>query len=186
MSNEAEISEIMAKARKQIEEKKAQLGIKSSNSIDDKKSAILALKAKIAAASSVHLEHVFEPPPIPRILTPLEQEQLRVQTQEERDRSLNLIIDSEGRTIDKRTGEIVQIESRLPTLKANIQAKKRTYDSRTKQKSSDQLASGIASTISGISSVFSSNKYGSVSELPQESANTESSQSENFFDPRLK
>ncbi len=77
MSNEAEISEIMAKARKQIEEKKAQLGIKTSttaNSIDDKKAAILALKAKIAAASTVHLEPVFEPT-VPRLLTPLEQQQ---------------------------------------------------------------------------------------------------------------
>jgi hypothetical protein len=37
------------------------------------------------------------------------------------------IIDAEGRTIDKRTGEVVQIQSRMPTLKANIKAQKRDY-----------------------------------------------------------
>ncbi len=87
--------------------------------------------------------------PPQRLITPQEQLQLQLQSQEERERSLNLIIDSDGRTIDKRTGELVQIQSRLPTLKANIQAKKRDIDSKIKKDASSQdlFASGIASTI---------------------------------------
>lgn len=184
MSNQAEISQIMANAKKMIEEKKAQLGINlANNQIDDKKAAILALKAKIAAASS-NLEQSFETVQMQqKLLLPLEQMQTQQQTQEERERSLNLIIDSEGRTIDKRTGELVQIQSRLPTLKANIQAKKRDINSRFK-KSADSIASGIASTISGVSSVFTSEKL--ELQPPEPSVSESTQQSELFFDPRLK
>lgn len=178
MSNPAEISQIMANAKKMIEEKKAQLGINNVKTHDDKKAAILALKAKIAAASS-NLEQNFEVAQMQqRLITPIDQ--VPQQTQEERERSLNLIIDSEGRTIDKRTGELVQIQSRLPTLKANILAKKRDINSRLKR-SADSLSSGITSTITGMTSVFGKAE-------PEEQKPVEETQTQNelFFDPRLK
>jgi len=125
---------------------------------------------------------------VQRQITPQEQLQLQLQSQEERDRSLNLIIDSEGRTVDKRTGEIVQIQSRLPTLKANIQAKKRDIDSKIKKNTSSQdlFASGIASTISGVSSVFTSSISAMVSQIPKEEMPESSAESKAFFDNRLK
>lgn len=181
MSNPAEISQIMANAKKMIEEKKAQLGLNAQKQPDDKKAAILALKAKIAAASS-QLEQRSDQIGFQRPMTIAEQISAAQQTQEERERSLNLIIDSEGRTVDKRTGEIVQIQSRVPTLKANIEAKKREITSRLKRSAGD-MSSGIASTISGISSVFST-----IAPEPskEKAAAEEAAQSELFFDPRLK
>ncbi len=120
--------------------------------------------------------------------SPIEQLQMRQQTLEERERSLNLIIDSEGRTIDKRTGEVVQLQSRMPTLKANIKAQKRDHDQREK-KTTDLFSSGIASTMSGISSVFSNKSSTTISQPPtsnvQSMTNNEFA-SELFFDPRLK
>jgi hypothetical protein len=44
---------------------------------------------------------------------------------EDRDRPVHVTIDKEGRTIDTRTGEVLQMQSRVPTLKANIRAQKR-------------------------------------------------------------
>lgn len=38
---------------------------------------------------------------------------------EEKDRPMNIRIDEKGRTIDVVTGEVVELPSRLPTLKAN-------------------------------------------------------------------
>lgn len=182
MSNQAEISEIMANAKKLIEEKKAQLGINNivNKAADDKKSAIMALKAKIAAASSNINQRIDSQMQFQQII-PEHNFQTPQQTAEERERSLNLIIDSEGRTIDKRTGELIQIESRLPTLKANIQAKKRDYNSRVK-KSTDLFASGIASTISGMSSVFTTNSELLIEEKKEPEVQE---QSELYFDPRL-
>ncbi len=144
----------------------------------------MALKAKIAAASSYFESNVEPMAPPQRLITPQEQLQLQLQSQEERERSLNLIIDSDGRTIDKRTGELVQIQSRLPTLKANIQAKKRDIDSKIKKNASSQdlFASGIASTISGLSSVFTPGITAMVSQIPKE----ETPEAGAFFDPRLK
>lgn len=90
---------------------------------------------------------------------------------------MNLIIDSEGRTIDKRTGEVVQIQSRIPTLKANIKTLKRDY--RTAMGGDN--VSGIASTISGVSSVFQGK---SVEQ--EKKVETEKEVTEAFFDNRLK
>lgn len=188
MSNPAEISQIMANAKKMIEEKKAQLGINvAAKTTEDKKAAILALKAKIAAASS-NIEQNFEVAQMQqKMIAPQSQEQQQ-QTQEERDRSLNLIIDSEGRTIDRRTGELVQIQSRLPTLKANILAKKRDITSRLKR-SADSLSSGITSTISGMSTVFT-DQAGIESTIVggEKTVATDDTQAQTelFFDPRLK
>ena len=141
----------------------------------------MALKAKIAAASN-NLEITLDAHQ--KILSPLEQIQMRQQTMEERERSLNLIIDSEGRTIDKRTGEVVQLQSRMPTLKANIKAQKRDYDQR-ERKATDLFASGIASTMSGIASVFNKLVPAQPEPTPAAALNAEA-QSELFFDPRLK
>ena len=103
---------MMEAAKKQIEERKKILNVD-----EDRVSAITALQARIAATmGNLGAKGIVQ-------LTP---EQIQnAQAAEERDRSLNLLIDAEGRTIDKRTGEIVQIQSRLPTLKANIRSKKK-------------------------------------------------------------
>jgi hypothetical protein len=103
---------MMEAAKKQIEERKKILNVD-----EDRVSAITALQARIAATMG-NLGS--------RGLVQLTPEQIQnAQAAEERDRSLNLVIDAEGRTIDKRTGEVVQLQSRQPTLKANIRSKKK-------------------------------------------------------------
>lgn len=147
----------------------------------------MALKAKVAAqAASLDLSQIAVPTQ-PVMLNPLEAQQIRQLSIEERERSLNLIIDSEGRTIDKRTGEVVQLQSRMPTLKANIKAQKRDYRTAMTGDKKGDAASGIATTMSGFSSVFTG--VASVIDtkaqpIPQP-APTEGV-SELFFDPRLK
>ncbi len=44
---------------------------------------------------------------------------------EDRDRPVHVTIDKEGRTIDSMTGEVLQIPSRVPTLKANLRVQKK-------------------------------------------------------------
>ncbi|CAF0824165.1 unnamed protein product [Rotaria sordida] len=44
---------------------------------------------------------------------------------EDRDRPVHVTIDKEGRTIDSLTGEVLQIPSRTPTLKANLRVQKK-------------------------------------------------------------
>jgi U4/U6 small nuclear ribonucleoprotein PRP3 len=118
-------------------------------------------------------------------LTIKEQLEQRQQTVEERERSLNLIIDSEGRTVDRRTGEVVQIQSHIPTLKVNTK-RKRDATGAEKKQTTDLFASGIASTISGgVSSVIASKLPASQNELAASNTSAEA-QSEKFFDTRLK
>ena len=118
-------------------------------------------------------------------------------SQHDREKLLNLIIDSEGRTIDKRTGELVQIESFTPTLKANIKAQKTRVDTRvidaTKKSSNshDLFSSGFTSMMSGaasslsasVSSASLASASAAAAAAAQASADT---MSEQFFDPRLK
>jgi len=178
----------MRNAKKLIEEKKAQLGLTTTTSSanaakndqkqqvqEDKKAALMALKAKIAATTAnSQIQNILG------VSQAALQEQLvqRQQSVAERDRSLNLIIDSEGRTIDKRTGEVVQIQSRMPTLKANIKVQKRDYKTAFGDKKSDM--SGIASTLAGIESVIQESKQAKLTPVPVEEEASE------FFDPRLK
>lgn len=140
----------------------------------------MALKAKIAASvASAQVQNILSNPSI--------QDQIVAQqmSKEERERSLNLIIDSEGRTIDKRTGQVVQLESRMPTLKANLKAQKRDYKTAMAGDKTDLFASGIASTISGVSSVFQGAKT-TLSTVTTTELEKEKAVSETFFDPRLK
>ncbi|CAF4180883.1 unnamed protein product, partial [Rotaria magnacalcarata] len=44
---------------------------------------------------------------------------------EDRDRPVHVTIDREGRTIDSMTGEVLQLPSRVPTLKANLRVQKK-------------------------------------------------------------
>jgi U4/U6 small nuclear ribonucleoprotein PRP3 len=167
----------MANAKKQIEAKKAELGLTSP--AEEKKAKLLALKAKIAATNaSAQIQSIIQrAETTPVLIDPIIE---TIETMEERERSLNLIIDSEGRTIDKRTGEVVQIKSRVPTLKANLKAQKRDY--RTAM-GNDSLASGIASTISGLSSVLPG-KAGQ--QAPKQADVDREMVDEKFYDPRLK
>lgn len=174
----------MRNAKRLIEEKKAQLGLTTTTAAisdhkqqiqEDKKAALMALKAKIAATTAnTQIQNILG------ASQTVLQEQLvqRQQSVAERDRSLNLIIDSEGRTIDKRTGEVVQIQSRMPTLKANLKVQKRDYKTAFGDKKSD--TSGIASTLAGIESVIQESKEAKPAPAP---ATEEVSE---FFDPRLK
>ena len=119
---------------------------------------------------------------------PAEQKQL---TPEERGRLQNLIIDSEGRTVDKRTGEIVQIASRTPTLKANIKVAQQHRRHDQKGGSTDLFASGFASTISNASGILTSASSSIMATAMSSAASSAASsiaaeQSEKFFDPRLK
>ncbi len=41
------------------------------------------------------------------------------------DRPVRVTIDAQGRTIDLFTGEVLQIPSRVPTLKANLRVQKK-------------------------------------------------------------
>lgn len=118
-------------------------------------------------------------------------------TPQERERLQNLIIDSEGRTVDKRTGEIVQIQSHTPTLKANLkvaqqQLRQRLADLKGEKQqpfATDLFASGLTSTIVGTgilstaAGLKSSISHAAAALLPSTS---EQAQSEKFFDPRLK
>ncbi len=136
-----------------------------------------------ARTASLELTQLNVSNVVPQVL---EQQQQRQQTIEERERSLNLIIDSEGRTIDKRTGEVVQLQSRMPTLKANIKAQKRDYRTAMSGDKRGDAASGIATTMSGFSSVFTG-----ISTVIEEKAQpvappVTEGVSELFFDPRLK
>ena len=161
----------------------------------------MALKAKIAASvASAEVQNMLEQN------KKVDQTQLTIQEQiiqrqlsaQERDMSLNIIIDSEGRTVDKRTGQVVQIQSRTPTIKANIKSQNRDPKTTTTEKkgSMDLFASGIASTISmgGAASVFQAGIQSSLSNFssnqqmlpPSAAPSTSDNASEFFFDSRLK
>jgi U4/U6 small nuclear ribonucleoprotein PRP3 len=183
---------MMAEAKRAIEEKKAQLGIVNKPVVDDKKATLDALRARVAAKiASSQIQSMMTSQS--RVIDPqeaAEQEAViqRVQSQEDRERSLNLIIDSEGRTIDKRTGEVVQIQSRVPTLKANLKvANKRDYKTAM---GGDLFASGIASTMSGLSSVYSGGVASAIAAAAAPAAKAAVAEKEavdeKFFDPRLK
>lgn len=180
-ANQEEISKMLEIAKRTIEERKSKLGLAN---IEDKQAKLLALKAQVAArTASLELTQLNVSNVVPQVL---EQQQQRQQTIEERERSLNLIIDSEGRTIDKRTGEVVQLQSRMPTLKANIKAQKRDYRTAMSGDKRGDAASGIATTMSGFSSVFTG-----ISTVIEEKAQpvappVTEGVSELFFDPRLK
>ncbi|CAF0703588.1 unnamed protein product [Brachionus calyciflorus] len=178
MSTPLEVSQILANAKKSIEEKKAQLGL--NKLAESKKDALIALKAKIAASvANAQVKNILDNVPVSIPTSFPDQLIQRQHTLEERDRSLNLIIDSEGRTIDKRTGEVVLLQSRMPTLKANIKTQKRDYRTAMGGDKSE-YASGIASTISGVSSVFQAKV------VPEKKPEGEKEVSEAFFDNRLK
>lgn len=139
----------------------------------------MALKARIAASvANVQAKNYFENTPITMPRTLPEQLMQRQQNMEERDRSLNLIIDSEGRTIDKRTGEVVLMQTPLPTLKANIKTQKRDY--RTAMGGDKkEYTSGLASTISGVSTAMDA-------KLGDKRLEGEKETPETFYDSRLK
>ena len=156
----------------------------------------MALKAKIAASvASAEVQSMLEETRRSQI----DKTQLAIQEQlmqrqlnaQDREMSLNIIIDSEGRTVDKRTGQVVQIQSRAPTIKVNLKTQKRDHKTAT---GNDIFASGIASTISmgGAVSVFQSGIQSSLSSISSVSRQTPSSAaslenvSEAFFDARLK
>lgn len=161
----------------------------------------MALKARIAASvASAEVQSMLDQTTKyePTQMTLQEQIIQRQLSAQEREMSLNIIIDSEGRTVDKRTGQVVQIQSRTPTIKANLKTQKRDHKTMTggDKKNADLFASGIASTMSlgGAASVFqagiqsSLSNYSSNSQMlpPTGPAPAAEATSEFFFDSRLK
>jgi len=55
-------------------------------------------------------------------------------------RATPLILDAEGRTIDVKTGQAVQLPHHMPTLKANIRAKKREQFKAVHEKPPDEIS----------------------------------------------
>ena len=156
---------------------------------DDKRAKLLALKASVAASKISSQLQTMITQTSESLVNATQQQQQTQGSAEERERSLNLIIDSEGRTIDKRTGEVVQIQSRVPTLKANIkQSQKRDYKTVLGGGSGNDLfASGTASTISGVSSIYARGVAAAVATVQVPAPATEKEPSEEqFFDPRLR
>ena len=157
----------MGEAKKQIEERKKNL------SVDDRFSALQALQASVASRMANLVPKVQ--------LTP---EQIQnIQAAEERDRSLNLVIDAEGRTIDKRTGEVVLIQSRQPTLKANIRSKKKEIKMSGMSKPIDPKEEKIAEQ-QEIAFMFTKNQP----EIKESNANKPAAEeaSSAYFDNRLR
>lgn len=98
-----DIQELMINAQKQIMERQAALNFDMS---EHRSKKINELQARISMqmGSLAGVLNVIE----------------------ENEKPIHVTIDKEGRTIDTRTGQIVRMESRLPTLKANIRAAQRT------------------------------------------------------------
>lgn len=171
-SSSSDVTQMLADAKKILEQKKAEL---------QKQSKLEALKARLANAAP-QLQNILQR----QVPTPdgnqLSVEELNKQAKEERERSLNLIIDSEGRTIDKRTGEVVQIQSRVPTLKANIKTVAQKRDYKTALGGGDMFSSGIASSISTSSMVKSASGSSSGKLKSSDGGSAE----EKFFDHRVK
>lgn len=55
-------------------------------------------------------------------------------------RATPVILDAEGRTIDVKTGQAIQLQHHMPTLKANIRAKKREQFKAVHEKPPDEIS----------------------------------------------
>jgi len=55
-------------------------------------------------------------------------------------RAMPLILDAEGRTIDVKTGQAIQLQHHMPTLKANIRAKKREQFKAVHEKPPEEIS----------------------------------------------
>jgi hypothetical protein len=107
----------MANAKKQIEERKSLLQTANSAtaSTDSRLAAMAALQAKIAASMGNLEQKGVLKVPIPSD-------------------KVSLVLDSQGRTVDKSTGQILApLLSRQPTLKVNMRAQKRDFRTITKE-----------------------------------------------------
>ncbi|KAI0978586.1 hypothetical protein GJ496_007402 [Pomphorhynchus laevis] len=96
-----QIENVMMSAQKQIQERQALLNI-DANDLKAKQLVDLQSRISMQMGSLANVLGVSE----------------------ERERPVYVTIDRDGRTIDTRTGQILHMESRLPTLKANIRAQR--------------------------------------------------------------
>jgi len=55
-------------------------------------------------------------------------------------RATPVILDAEGRTIDVKTGQAIQLQHHMPTLKANIRAKKREQFKAVHEKPPEEIS----------------------------------------------
>ncbi|XP_071451627.1 U4/U6 small nuclear ribonucleoprotein Prp3 isoform X2 [Hetaerina americana] len=90
----------------------------------------LVLGQQMAAMAAQQGVHRLPPPPLMAVVTGMAHRPTAIQQQQQQPKHVPqpkpapLILDSEGRTVDV-TGKEVQLTHRMPTLKANIRAKKR-------------------------------------------------------------
>ncbi|XKL59109.1 hypothetical protein PGB90_000125 [Kerria lacca] len=119
-----QIKDMMANAQKLIQERKKALNVLQGSNYkeaDDKKKKIEQLQAQIQSKINSGVLKTFLPP---KSFTS--------------DKPAPLILDSEGRTIDV-TGKEVQLTHVVPTLKANIRARKReVFSQQMHDKSSEE------------------------------------------------
>lgn len=134
---EEKIKEMMQTAQKLIQERKAQLGVQMPampaptsqadrymNDAQDKAKKATELHAQIQArmASLAGLPLPMKGMPPVKASDKLAEPQLKgIPTSQ----PTPLILDSEGRTIDAKTGQAITLTHHAPTLKANIRAKRR-------------------------------------------------------------
>lgn len=107
----------MANAKKQIEERKTLLQTANSAtaSTDSRLAAMAALQAKIAASMGN-----LEQKGVLKVPMPSDK--------------VSLVLDSQGRTVDKSTGQILApLLTRQPTLKVNMRAQKRDFKTMMKE-----------------------------------------------------
>ncbi|CAK9303666.1 unnamed protein product [Gordionus sp. m RMFG-2023] len=135
--NEDQIKEIMANAQKNIEARKQQLqllqqnmgnSVTTNNNVTPLTSSNRALnlsdaeKALKAAELHARIQSAFATKPI--LSTAMENTNLDVNMQATNTKPTPLILDEYGRTVDS-SGKTIQIAQPMPTLKANIRARKR-------------------------------------------------------------
>uniref|UniRef100_A0A0B6ZQQ8 Uncharacterized protein n=1 Tax=Arion vulgaris TaxID=1028688 RepID=A0A0B6ZQQ8_9EUPU len=133
------IKEMMANAQKMIQERKAQLQAVMpmpstraphtgpTDAAMNKAKRAAELHAQIQARLSGIPAGGLPPPLIPGLQGSAggQQQQLQQQQQQPLAGPSPLILNEEGKTIDAKTGETVQLTLYTPTLKANIRAKRR-------------------------------------------------------------
>ncbi|CAF1057656.1 unnamed protein product [Didymodactylos carnosus] len=102
----ATVRDLMAAAQKQIQVRQLELNFTTPVAVQQRSNNAQRL-AELNARIANQMGQLFQASP------------------DERERPIHVKIDKGGRTIDTRTGEILQMQSRMPTLKANIRAQKR-------------------------------------------------------------
>jgi U4/U6 small nuclear ribonucleoprotein PRP3 len=118
------IKEMMANAQRMISQRKAQLGVPEVpvNISGD----LLRRQTELQSRIQSQMMNVgLGGDSVAAALAAAAQKQAQAQAQQAQSKPTPLILDEQGRTIDAKTGETIQLQQHMPTLKANIRAKRR-------------------------------------------------------------